>query len=285
MSRTTSRHRFQAVVTTGALTMTGCFGSVQVRVGGGVDDCSRDFGSSTAAAKIETYLAATAELARDAETMEAELTRACTVALADAGVATPAEGVTDACGQLGEWLESERLALPSSAPVIEIGAITCEAPRDSFATCVSRCELRYRPEDIDVAVGTDGMLTAPQASPRCRASCETLSALATTCSRATISVTSGGEVPEEERERLTRLRTMWEGHGPEVARLHDRADRVARAASRLISIAPVLPEAAATVSIRAVACASSAAATVTETTGRLSTVVERGETVLRPQLR
>ncbi len=284
MSRASSQH-LRAVLTAGGLAIAGCLGSVQVRVGAGPDDCSRDFGSSTAAAKIETYLAAAAELARDAETMERELTQACSAALADAGGVAPAPGGTDPCRDLGEWLERERLALVSAAPLVELGAIACEPSRDSFATCVSRCELRYRPEDIEVAVGTDGLLTAPQASPRCRASCETLSALATPCSQASVTVAAGGELSGEQHERLTRLRTIWERHGPEIARVRERADRVARAASRLISIAPVLPEAAATVSIRAVACASRAASTVSDTTARLRQLVERSQAVLDPQLR
>jgi hypothetical protein len=59
--------------------------------------------------------------------------------------------------------------------------------------------------------------------------------------------------------RTLRLATAWAAHGPRIAVLAERTHRLRASTERLLQIAPVLPEAAAVVSIRAVACASAAA--------------------------
>lgn len=218
--------------------------SVQIRVTGPREDCARDFGSSTAAAKIETFLAASVALDRETRALEAQLRTACAEARAP-DTDRSATGVDDAdpCEALVAWLEAD----PSRAGADAGPAPTCQGAREDFAACVSRCELRYRAQDVRVVIDEpSGRFTAPQASPRCRASCETLAAVAETCA-------APEGAPALDRVGVIGL----------------RAERIAAAAERLIEIAPVLPEAAATVSIRAVACVSSASEDVRGSERRL----------------
>lgn len=289
-----------AVALTGALGLAGtwglaaCAGSIQIRLGG-AHDCARDFGSSTAAQKIETYLAASAALSRDAAALRCDLDAACRSALrAGAEAGSPAElgasrstgagAESSPCGALASWLVDEVVALDVGVS-LELTEPTCSRSRPAFATCVSRCELRYRPDDIEVTLDAEGALSAPQASPRCRASCETLSALEAECTAPTVTLAASGQGPATDAERLERLRRVWEQHGPAIAAAAARAERVSRAASRLLEIAPVLPEAAATISIRAVACASAARSDVALAEEQLRSVASEGRSVTHPQLR
>jgi len=70
--------------------------------------------------------------------------------------------------------------------------------------------------------------------------------------------------------RTARLALAWAAHGARLALLAERAERLRAATERLIQIAPRLPEAAAVVSIRAVACASAAATLTTQIEARLA---------------
>jgi hypothetical protein len=247
-----------------ALAASACSGSVQVRILAPNEDCARDFGSSTAAAKIETFLAATAALEGEADAAQAELTASCQAGLREAigGDEPMPEGP---CEALGAWLVTESAAL-AGGPRLGAATPTCAPQHSDFAECVSRCELRYRPDDIQVVTDDAGLLTAPQASPRCRASCETLHAIAETCS-APVALVEG----EGDAARVARLRAVLV-HVARAAELGARAERVSLAARRLVAIAPALPEAAATVSIRAVACVSAASSDVRQAAERLDAV-------------
>jgi hypothetical protein len=254
-----------------ALTLGGCGGSLQVRVLAPGEDCARDFGSSTAAAKIETFLAATAALEREAEAATTGLAESCEAGLREA--LGPGESLPEAaCEALGAWVTAESAAL-ASGPRLGVATPTCAPQHTDFAACVSRCELRYRAEDIQVVTDDSGLLTAPQASPRCRASCETLHAIAETCSSPVAVVEAVVEAEGEgDAARVARLRAVLV-HVARAAELGARAERVSLAARRLVAIAPVLPEAAATVSIRAVACVSVASSRVRRSAERLEAVV------------
>lgn len=252
-----------------------CAVSVRVRVGGG-DDCLRDFGTSTAASKIETFLAAADALDREVAAMGENLRRACAEALREArgpaSTGAPSRAVGDdteaePCAALGGWLEAE---LSTSRGTIRVESPRCVWPRELFTSCVLRCELRYRPEDIDVVTGAEGALSAPQAGPRCRAGCSTLAALEARCERPVVHL----EVPDEASgARVERLRRVVEGPLLAVADVALRARRVTDGASRLVAIAPALPDAAATISIDAVDCVARAA----ETVARDAAMLERIE--------
>jgi hypothetical protein len=249
-----------------ALAFCGCAGSVQVRILAPGEDCARDFGSSTAAAKIETFLAASVALGREADAANVALTAACVEGLREAGVVTEPTPERP-CEALGAWVTAESAAL-ASAPRLSDATPTCSPQHDDLAACVSRCELRYRPDDVQVVTDEAGLLTAPQASPRCRASCETLHAIAETCS-SPVALVEGSS--EADPSRVARLRAVLV-HVAYAAELGARAERVSRAARRLVAIAPVLPEAAATISIRAVACVSAASTEVRGAAERLEAV-------------
>lgn len=273
----------------GAPAVTGC-GSVSVRVGvspAGAE-CLRDFGSSTAAAKIETFLGAVAALEEAVAERELELGRACAAATTDAGLGDVVASGTaelpptlETCDRLAAWLTTEREvvggALAGEEPV-------CTVSMDAYAQCVSVCELRYRPREVAVACAgeadaqrrcTEG-LSAPQAGPRCRASCGTRAELESSCVEASARLEGA---PEPGAERAARLARVWERHGGALRLLRLRAQRLADATERLVAIAPVLPEAAATVSIRAVACATSAARTAASASARLEATLEAARRV------
>lgn len=258
-----------------ALTVGGCTASVELRVRAGRDDCDRDFGSSTAAQKIEAFLEATAALHRHARRLEHEARTACESGL-DAAEQLVQRGTRGEppCARLGAWIREESAAL-SAPPTIALSVPECTRSRSEFAACVSRCELRYRPEDIHVVDDGTGALTAPQVSPRCRAACETLSAIEESCTARTSVVE---EAREDDALRRTRLRTALE-HGARAIELAWRAGRIKVAAERLIAIAPVLPEAAATISVRAVACVSSASRDVHEADQRLDETLADGAAI------
>jgi hypothetical protein len=268
-----------AVVLALGASWVGC-GAVSVRVGVSAAgaECQRDFGSSTAAAKIETFLGAVAALEGAAAARELELGRACAAAAEDAGLATVVASDTAAlpptletCGVLADWLAAERAALEGA--VLASDEPACTVSMDAYAQCVSTCELRYRPREVAVACAgetderrcTQG-LSAPQAGPRCRASCETRAELESTCAEGSARL-EGVEPPAS--ERAVRLAGVWERHGPSLRLLRVRAERLAGATARLLAIAPVLPEAAATISIRAVACATAASRTASQASSRL----------------
>lgn len=235
-----------------ALSAAGCGGTVQVeiRVLGDEEDCTRDFGASTAAAKIETYLAASAALSREASGLHDAVSAHCAAGLLAAGQPEDAEAP---CEALARWVASERDAL-ATPPRVVPPVLDCRGEQEEFAACVSRCEVRYRPDDVQVVVDDAGLLTAPQASPRCRASCETLQAISESCGPVP-AVLLPETVASEDAARVERLRVVL-GHVVEALHAGARATRVSLAARRLIAIAPVLPEAAATVSVRAVSRAS-----------------------------
>lgn len=256
-----------ALLATVVAASVGCSGTVQVRILAPGEDCTRDFGSSTAAAKIETFLAATSALEREVDALEASLAQACEAGLREArGPGAPSSAP---CESLGAWVAEESAALDGegAVPRLEPTGPTCSPQQADFAACVSRCELRYRPDDIQVVADESGLLTAPQASPRCRASCETLHAIAESCT-SPVAVAQGSE---GEGERQARLHAVL-GHVARAAALGARAERISLAARRLVAIAPVLPEAAATVSIRAVACVSAASVDVRGAAERLDAI-------------
>ncbi|MFO0713699.1 MAG: hypothetical protein U0353_27850 [Sandaracinus sp.] len=244
-----------------ALVCASCVGSVELRVVGPGEDCARDFGSSTAAAKIETFLAASRALATETEALASRTHAACA-----AGLATSEASEPTSCTALAAWITDEQRALTVSG--LRASEPRCAQDEAAFGACVSRCELRYRPEDVNVVVDASGLLTAPQASPRCRASCETLGAIAEQCTPpASVAELGDGGDPA----RLARLHTALE-HAAEALALAGRAERIRGAADRLVSIAPVLPEAAATVSIRAVACVSAASIDIRTSEDRLAAI-------------
>ncbi|GAB4196813.1 MAG: hypothetical protein OHK0013_04310 [Sandaracinaceae bacterium] len=264
-----------------AVGVTGC-GSVAVRVGvtaSGVE-CQRDFGSSTAAAKIETFLAATTALERFVVEEEASLARTCEAMGRDAGLPSDPAPSLDTCRGLLVWLDAERAALGVTT---QTEVPECVLSMDAYAQCVSSCELRYRPSEVEVqCVGAvEGRtcsqgLRSPQAGPRCRASCETRAELDARCvprGASLASARSASAVPADE-SRAARLAEVWATHGPALRLSRARLERIGSAASQLLAIAPVLPEAAATVSIRAVACATDAAGAAASASAHLE--VTRG---------
>lgn len=266
------RARASFVIAT-SLALAGCSASASVRVRVLVpgEDCARDFGSSTAAAKIETYLLASDALRRTTDEIVADLEAQCHAGLVEAGVREPGPAAVEtgaresACSTLAQWIEGETTAI-ASAPTLVAGDAMCAPSQIDFAGCISRCELRYRPEDVHVVVEDSQLLTAPGMSPRCRASCQTLSAIEAACtSRAT---PLGEAAASDDAPRSARLLRVL-AHAVRAIDLGDRGHRVALAAERLVAIAPVLPEAAATVSIRAVACVSAAAEPVRSAADRL----------------
>jgi hypothetical protein len=94
-----------------------------------------------------------------------------------------------------------------------------------------------------------------------------MSAIETSCSP--LARVEAGEVGEPERARAERLARALEeaAHAIDVG---ERARRISLAAARLVTIAPILPEAAATVSIRAVACVQTASTPVRDAAARLA---------------
>jgi hypothetical protein len=242
---------------------------VQVGIDARGPSCQRDFGVSTAASKIETFLAAVAELDRVSEESDAALRETCTALGHDLGMSEAVlhqallEDTGTLCSRVTDMLREEQTAASTSGNVIlQVGAPTCTWSASEARACISECELRYRPDDVSLtceisAQGTcSGVLESPQAGPRCRAACGTRIALHATCTEPS-AVLEGNLAGAD--ARTLRLATAWAAHGPRIAVLAERTHRLRASTERLLQIAPVLPEAAAVVSIRAVACASAAA--------------------------
>lgn len=248
----------------------GCGGAlVHVGIDARGASCQRDFGVSTAASKVETFLSAVAELDRVSAESDGALRETCAALGADIGMSEGeltralAEDTGTLCTRVTAALLAEQTAVSTSGNLIlQVTTPTCSWSTDAARACVSECELRYRPDDVELPCATDGELTcsgvleSPQAGPRCRAACGTRVALHATCSEP--SARLEGNLTDA-NARTMRLAQAWAQHGPRLALLAERAQRLSAATERLLLIAPVLPEAAAVVSIRAVACASAAA--------------------------
>ena len=268
----------------------GC-GSVtlQVAIDARSATCQRDFGVSTAASKVETFLSAVAELDRASEESDAAMRETCVALGRDAGMDTTSlarvmtRDTSALCTEVTDYLHAEQTAASVNGNVIlQVRTPVCTWSTREARTCISECELRYRPDNVTLPCAPhgeptcEGVLESPQAGPRCRAACGTRTALHATCSAPSAhleGVVATGDA------RTARLASAWAAHGPRLALLAERAERLSAATERLIEIAPRLPEAAAVVSIRAVACASSAASLAVEIDARLASGVRVAATL------
>ena len=241
--------------------------------------CQRDFGVSTAASKVETFLAAVAELDQASEESDRAMRETCVALGRDAGmdIDTLAQAQTldtgALCTVVTDHLHAEQTAASVNGNVIlQVTAPTCAWSTREARACIAECELRYRPDDVRLPCAPrgettcTGVLESPQLSPRCSAACGTRTAIPATCTEPRAELEGAVVAGDVRTERLARA---WAEHGPRLALLAERAERLRAATERLIQIAPRLPEAAAVVSIRAVACASAAATLATEIEVRL----------------
>lgn len=258
------------------LPVAGCGGA---SLHGGIDvrgpGCQRDFGTSTAASKVETFLRSVADLDQAAFGLEQELGVACADFATDLGMTARELAGLDARALCRAAYARAEAAESAAAPLaIAWNAPSCTWTAEAAQSCISECELRYRPGDIEVTCtrasdgACAGVLSSPQASPRCTAACSTRVALGATCSEGVLSV----ESPSGAEGAL--LAEAWRRQGARLLTLTQRGARLVEASARLVRIAPSLPEAAAVVSIRAVACATAAAGVVVSTQTRLATVAE-----------
>ncbi len=263
-----------------ALSLAAGCGSVTVRTGVDVRgaSCQRDFGVSTAASKVETFLSAVAELDQASEESDVALRETCVALGRDAGMDIASlAGTRDVgalCTAVTDHLFAEQTAASVNGNVIlQVTTPVCTWSTAEARSCIAECELRYRPEDVLLPCAPageatcSGVLESPQVSPRCRAACGTRTAIHATCTEPSAHLEGNVAAGDVRTERLARA---WAAHGPRLALLAERAERLRAATARLIQIAPRLPEAAAVVSIRAVACASAAASLTTEIEARLA---------------
>lgn len=285
MRAATSKHAHATFMVALALAsapmLSSCGGAmVQAGIDARGPSCQRDFGVSTAASKIETFLAAVAELDRASEESDAALRETCVALGRDLGMQEAAltqamsEDTGTLCGRVTDVLLAEQTASSTSGNfVLQVSAPTCTWSTEAARACISECELRYRPDDVMLTCTPNaegmcsGTLESPQAGPRCRAACGTRIALRATCTEPSAQLEGNLTGADERTARLARA---WAAHGPRLASLAERAQRLSAATERLLQIAPVLPEAAAVVSIRAVACASAAALLAAQIETRLA---------------
>lgn len=265
-----------AALALGGLASAGC-GAVHVQVG--VDplgpSCLRDFGSSTAAAKVETFLAATSGLDATTRALADELDALCVAAgrdarLAEGDLVVPGDEL-HACRRLVRWIDGRQAAATArgdGSGHVHVEDATCTQSMDAYASCVAQCELRYRADEVEVRCdGTirdricEGTVSAAQVSARCRASCDTEAALTAACTTS-VSVSPAPTGDSELASVLVRLSGALPG-------LHARLRRITTAAQHLVQIAPAIPSASATVSVRAVSCAEGASQVAADASVRM----------------
>jgi len=147
-------------------TLTGCPATRGRGAGGGstqgasMAGCNRDLGTTHAAAKLESFFAATTAWNDAAMGVERDLLSACQAtgrALempeADLASAGGTEGLRAVCGAVEVRLRSEFAALRSGASaeiIVDARPPHCEVSIDAYARCMGECEATVDPGSVEI---------------------------------------------------------------------------------------------------------------------------------------
>jgi hypothetical protein len=160
--------------------------------GGGLSvQCRGDFGTTAAAAKIETFMRAAAAFSDAAIAIQNDLLAACqrmgrALGMAEADLAgSGPEGTRTVCGAVHDRYRRELQAIRSATSVrVEVQSRPphCEVSMNAYARCAAECEARVDPGSVEVRCeggelrgrcsGTCTGRCAAEVSGRCSGTCE-----------------------------------------------------------------------------------------------------------------
>ena len=136
--------------------------------------CRGDFGTTQAAAKIETFLASAAEFGDTAIQLQNELYGACqrmgrALHMSESELAgTGPEGVRTVCTAVNNRFRAEMQAIRGASRVqvnVETRPPHCEVSMDAYASCAAECEAQVDPGSIQL------QCEGGELRGRCTASC------------------------------------------------------------------------------------------------------------------
>lgn len=115
--------------------------------------CTRDYGATSAAAKIESFFLATARFHEAAFAAQAELLGACQRTGRALGMSeTELSGdLQTVCGAANDRLRTELQALRASYTVrLDAQPPHCEVSVDAYASCMAECEAQVDPGEVQI---------------------------------------------------------------------------------------------------------------------------------------
>lgn len=148
------------------------------------------------------------------------------------------------------------------------GECVVDAQASCSGECRGGCSVEYREPYCT------GTLRRPTASARCRASCDARIEASARCTPGETNISIDGGMDAASQARYAQVQAAIREGVSAILAIRTRVRRLSTAGAEIIRTAPEIPEAAATVSIGAVACATAAAATCAEAAASVSVSVE-----------
>jgi modification target Cys-rich repeat protein len=148
------------------------------------------------------------------------------------------------------------------------GECVVDAQASCSGECRGGCSVEYREPYCT------GTLRRPTASARCRASCDARIEASARCTPGETNISIDGGMDAASQARYAQVQAAIREGVSAILAIRTRVQRLSTAGAEIVRTAPEIPEAAATVSIGAVACATAAAATCAEAAASVSVSVE-----------
>lgn len=148
------------------------------------------------------------------------------------------------------------------------GRCVVEASATCTGECRGGCSVEYREPYCT------GRIRRPTASARCRAACDARIEASARCTPGETNVSIDGGMDAASQARFAQVQAAIREGVSAILAIRTRVQRLQAAGAEIVRTAPEIPEAAATVSIGAVACATAAAGAVGEAAASVSVSVE-----------
>jgi hypothetical protein len=148
------------------------------------------------------------------------------------------------------------------------GTCVVEAQASCSAECRGGCSVEYREPYCT------GRVRRPTASARCRASCDARIEATARCTPGETNVSIDGGMDAASTARFAQVQAAIRDGVSGILAVRARVERLRTAGTEIVRIAPEVPEAAATVSIGAVACATAAAGACVDAASSVSVSFE-----------
>lgn len=135
-------------------------------------ECRGDFGTSEAAAKVETFMLATARFTRAAADLDGSLKESCQAMGRELGLGTLSGDTRSVCDAAGNKLRDELQGLRAEASLrIEVAASPpiCEVSVNAYAGCYGECQVDVDPGEVSLEC--EGGEIVGQCSAECTGSC------------------------------------------------------------------------------------------------------------------
>jgi hypothetical protein len=147
----------------------GASGSAQLS-----SQCSNaQYGVSSAARKVSTFLAATARFTGAAAELQGSLGSACAAMGAELGMGSLSGDPRTVCNSVSQRIREETQALRAQANLtIQVAAQPphCEVSVDAYAQCAAECEVDVDPGEVNIEC--EGGYIAGQCSAQCQGQCD-----------------------------------------------------------------------------------------------------------------